>query len=609
MSQLKGLKHFYIPDEQSIYLLSHADAKKLKDWVNLCISQLESLGYRDIELLGKGAFGFAFAGSDPSGEARVFKFSRITLPQHVQDRLEEEAFMLSHINHEFVPRFIEYQQIRKQSILVMGLAPGEDLEKVSLKTGPLPPRIIVKIAVQVGELLSNFRQYSENGEIKPIVHGDIKPSNLVWDKATETVGLIDWGSSVFAQTDISGQYVGNNVMDLMSGELHQTNARLGDVYFIGEEQLNGALSSPRFDEQGLASTLYALASGQSCRYGSKVITPSSLGLPKMLANILEYMLSEDPVKRRQGGDYLFNHLHVLKNIVFNKHFKFKRYNNKFINSIVKFFLHILFPEVLNVSEPIKLNNPNNFNISKFGIKIYSQNEEDGIILYILKHIGIRTKKFIEIGSESGMECNTTNLLKYFDWSGMQIEGDKELYSNAKIQFKKNLREKIKNIKLVNSFVTKKNINKIIKKNFKKEVDLLSIDIDGNDFWVWEEINCINPRLVVIEYNSFFGSEISCTIPYNPKFIWDYEKKRSYYGASLKALEKLGRKKKYTLVGVDKNGVNAFFVRNDLAKKIDLKSKKCGDVFVDNKREIRNMGDYTIWQKKVLNDELGDLIKI
>lgn len=316
MSQLKGLKHFYIPDEQSIYLLSHADAKKLKDWVNLCINQLQTLGYRDIELLGKGAFGFAFAGSAPDGEHRVFKFSRITLPQHVQDRLEEEAFMLSHIHHEFVPRFIEYQQIRKQSILVMGRAPGEDLEKVSLKQGPLSPRIIVKIAVQMGELLASFRDYAVNGEVKPIVHGDIKPSNLVWDDTSETANLIDWGSSVFAQTDIFGQYVGNNVMDLMSGELHQTNARLGDVYFIGEEQLNGALSSPRFDEQGLASTLYALASGQSCRYGSKVITPNSLGLPKMLASILEYMLSEEPQKRRQGGDYFFNNLHVLKNMVF-----------------------------------------------------------------------------------------------------------------------------------------------------------------------------------------------------------------------------------------------------------------------------------------------------
>ena len=300
---------------------------------------------------------------------------------------------------------------------------------------------------------------------------------------------------------------------------------------------------------------------------------------------------------------------ILKNIVFNKHFKFKRYNNKFINSIVKFFLHLLFPEVLNVSEPIKLNNFNNFNISKFGIKIYSQNEEDEIILYILKHIGVKTKKFIEIGSESGLECNTTNILKYFNWSGVQIEGNKDLHDKAKIQLKKILREKIKNVKLVNLLVTKENINKIIKKNLKKEVDLLSIDIDGNDFWIWKEIKCINPRLVVIEYNSFFGSRISCTIPYNPKFIWNHKNKKSYYGASLKALEKLGKKKKYTLVGVDKNGVNAFFVRNDLAKKINLKLKNSEDVFVDNKREVRNISDYTIWRKRALDCKFGDLIKI
>ena len=150
---------------------------------------------------------------------------------------------------------------------------------------------------------------------------------------------------------------------------------------------------------------------------------------------------------------------------------------------------------------------------------------------------------------------------------------------------------------------KKNINKIIKKNSIKEVDLLSIDIDGNDFWIWEEINCIKPRLVVIEYNSFFGPELSYTIPYNPKFIWDYEKKRSYYGASLKALEKLGRKKKYTLVGVDKNGVNAFFVRNDLAKNINLKSKKSEDVFIDNKREERNFSNYQVWCTWLISQNL------
>ena len=189
---------------------------------------------------------------------------------------------------------------------------------------------------------------------------------------------------------------------------------------------------------------------------------------------------------------------------------------------------------------------------------------------------------------------------------MQIEGDKILYNDAKIQLKKILKKKIKNLKLLNIFITKKNINKILKKNCGKEVDLLSIDIDGNDFWVWKSINYIKPRLVIIEYNSFFGPTLSCTIPYNHKFIWDHKNKRSYYGASLKALEKLGKQKKYTLVGVDGNGVNAFFVRDDLAKNINLKSKKIKDVFVDNKREARKYNQYLTWRKKVV---LENLIKV
>ena len=293
----------------------------------------------------------------------------------------------------------------------------------------------------------------------------------------------------------------------------------------------------------------------------------------------------------------------LKNIVFNKHIKYKKYNIKFLNSIVNFVLQKSFLEVLNATKPILLDNKNNFNINKFGIKIYSQNDEDGIILYILKHIGVKTKKFVEVGVENGIECNTTNLLKNFNWSGAQIEGNKKLYNNAKIQLKKVLGKKIKNLKLLNIFITKKNINQILKKYSGKEIDLLSIDIDGNDFWIWKAINCVKPRLVVIEYNSFFGPTLSCTIPYNHKFIWNYEKKRSYYGASLKALEKLGRKKEYTLVGVDGNGVNAFFVRNDLAKNINLKSKKSEDVFIDNKREERNFSNYQVWCTWLISQNL------
>ena len=322
-----NIKHFYIPDEQSIYLLSHKDAKKLKDWFKLCTEQLLLLGYQNIELIGKGAFGFAFAGTvsrsnlsqnTAQTQQQVFKFSRINLPQHVQDRLEEEAYMLSLVDHPYVPRLIQYQRIKKQSVLVMERAQGEDLEKISLKYGPLSVHLVIKIAVQLADILLYLRGHQLKGQTKPIVHGDIKPSNIVFDESNEQVGLIDWGSSVFAQIDHQGQFVGNNVMDLMSSDMQQTNARLGDVYFIGEEQLNGGLSSIRFDEQGLASTLYALASGQSSRFGHKVISPNSLGLPQELAKTLTAMMSDSPELRERGGDYFINNMQYMKNLVLSE---------------------------------------------------------------------------------------------------------------------------------------------------------------------------------------------------------------------------------------------------------------------------------------------------
>lgn len=330
MTSAANIKHFYIPDEQSIYLLSHKDAKKLKDWFKLCIEQLEILGYSDIELIGKGAFGFAFSGTVAAqqvanntiqSQQQVFKFSRVNLPQHVQDRLEEEAYMLSLVNHPYVPKLVEYQKIKKQSVLVMERAKGEDLERISLKYGPLPAHLIIKIAAQLADILLHLREYQQQGQSKPIVHGDIKPSNIVFDEINEEVGLIDWGSSVFAQIDHQGQFVGNNVMDLMSSDMQQTNARLGDVYFIGEDQLNGGLSSVRFDEQGLASTLYALASGQSSRFGHKVITPNSIGLPQELAKTLTAMMSDSPKLREQGGDYFIHNMQYMKNVVVNKNFQ------------------------------------------------------------------------------------------------------------------------------------------------------------------------------------------------------------------------------------------------------------------------------------------------
>lgn len=306
MPQPAPLQQFYIPEEQSVYLLSHDDARKLKDWVALCTTQLRQMGYADTEMIGKGAYGFVFSGRLPLEGARdlehVFKFTRITLPQHLHDRLEDEAYILEQVEHPRVPRLIAFHRAGKQPILVMERAPGFNLEEVSLQQGRLSPRLIIRIADQLADILRNLRRESDNGK-RPIVHGDIKPSNLVFDAQSENIALIDWGSSVFAQLDANQQFLNPSVMELMSDNLQQTNARLGDVYFIGEEQLYGGLSSPRFDEQGAAATLYALASGQSCRFGHQAIPPTSLGLPMEFARMLEGMLSPDPTQRLRAGDY------------------------------------------------------------------------------------------------------------------------------------------------------------------------------------------------------------------------------------------------------------------------------------------------------------------
>lgn len=308
------LQQFYINEEQSIYLMSHEDAQKIKDWVQLCMDQLMRLGFSNIEFIGKGAYGFVFGGRDINANDYVFKFSRINLPQHIQDRLEDEAWMQSQVLHPIIPAVSEYTKISRQSVLMMERAPGLDLDAYSIQYGKLTPRLIIKIAKQLVDVLIALRNVRQDNHDSPIVHGDIKPSNIVFDPTTETIKLIDWGSSVFAQVDANGQAIGQSPFNFLSDNLQQTNAKLGDVYFIGDEQLNGELSSPRFDEQGMAGTLYALASGQSCRYGYEAIPATSLGLPKEFALTLQALLEGSPQVRAQAGDYMLTHMKYISRL-------------------------------------------------------------------------------------------------------------------------------------------------------------------------------------------------------------------------------------------------------------------------------------------------------
>ena len=208
----------------------------------------------------------------------------------------------------------------------------------------------------------------------------------------------------------------------------------------------------------------------------------------------------------------------------------------------------------------KQNYKNSFPINSYEFKSFSQFGEDGIIQYLINNLNIKNKFFVEFGVENYDEANTRFLLENDNWSGLLIEADKEKVEEIK---KKDFYWKY-NINVMNEFITKENINQILNKSqITKEIGLLSIDIDGNDYWIWNEINAIDPAIVVIEYNARFGPKKNVTVPYDKNFSRSSSKYPNiYFGASLVALSNLARKK-YSLVGTNRNGNNAFFVKTDL----------------------------------------------
>jgi hypothetical protein len=202
---------------------------------------------------------------------------------------------------------------------------------------------------------------------------------------------------------------------------------------------------------------------------------------------------------------------------------------------------------------------------RYGTKVYSQCDEDGIIQEIFQRIGTRSRTFAEFGVQTGVECNTLKLL-IENWRGMWIEADK----NSADVINANLASYIEAGKLILKcdLVDAGNVNDLLSAaGITGEIDLISIDIDFNDYWVWEAIEVISPRVVVIEYNATWVPPLCVVVPYNPSRGWDGW--TNYYGASLEALVRLGARKGYRLVGCSFSGVNAFFVREDL----------CGEKFL------------------------------
>jgi hypothetical protein len=217
-------------------------------------------------------------------------------------------------------------------------------------------------------------------------------------------------------------------------------------------------------------------------------------------------------------------------------------------------------------------------------KVSSQWGEDGIIEHLVRNVAIEREIFVEFGVQDYREANTRFLLTNRNWAGLVMDGSAENIAFIKqdsIYWRFNL-------KAERAFLTRENINESIAgQGVSGDIGLLSIDIDGNDYWVWQAIDCISPRIVVTEYNALFGPAAPVSVPYEPSF----ERGRAHYsnlywGCSLAALVHLGGTKGYVLVGCNSAGNNAFFVRKDVLGR--LPARRSPDAFRPAKfRESRN----------------------
>lgn len=238
-------------------------------------------------------------------------------------------------------------------------------------------------------------------------------------------------------------------------------------------------------------------------------------------------------------------------------------------------------------------------------KVSSQWGEDGIIHFLTQRIPIQNKVFIEFGVQDYTESNTRFLLQNNNWAGLVMDGVPANIKSIKadpIYWRFNL-------KAVCAFIDRDNINDLIlSQGIEGDIGLLSIDVDGNDYWVWEAMDCVQPRIVIVEYNSLFGPTAGVTVPYDPEF----NRTRAHFsnlfwGASIAAICSLARRKGYSLVASNTAGNNVFFVRNDFMSEIPTLSHE--EAYVRSQwRESRDRkGHLTFLDHSQSLEEISDLL--
>lgn len=235
-----------------------------------------------------------------------------------------------------------------------------------------------------------------------------------------------------------------------------------------------------------------------------------------------------------------------------------------------------------LSNQIKNKEINSINEVEFSV--FSQFGDDGIIQWLVNNIDIPNKTFIEFGVEDYSESNTRFLMINDNWSGFVMDGSTaniERLQKSWYYWKYNLNSKA-------VFIDKENINSLIsEQKFSKDVGLLHIDLDGNDYYIWEAITCVEPIIVIVEYNSIFGSERPVTVIYDSNFFrGDAHYSYLYWGSSIASLVQLAHEKGYAFIGCNKGGNNAYFIRNDkMNNKIKAISIEDGFIHASN-RETR-----------------------
>jgi hypothetical protein len=198
-------------------------------------------------------------------------------------------------------------------------------------------------------------------------------------------------------------------------------------------------------------------------------------------------------------------------------------------------------------------------------RVFSQFGDDGIIQFLVQRVPIENEVFVEFGVSDYRESNTRFLLVHDNWEGLVLDG-----GDAMHEFLRSSGLAWRNqIDARTAFIDRDNINSLIRDaGITGDIGLLSIDLDGNDYWVLEAIDVVSPRILVVEYNSTFGPNAAVTVPYDPAFV-RAEKHSSwlYWGASLAAMTRLANGKGYALAGGNRAGNNAFFVRRELLGEI------------------------------------------